>query len=246
VPVLVSVKWATAPTEKEDREEQPLRVIRDRQLQPTSPAALAKSGVLFALVSGPAKSSEFIGGIRKAIDNGLSSDDALRAVTISPARILGIDRQLGTIEKGKIANVVVSDKPIFAKEAKVTHVFVDGREAKVPTEDEKKKSAAGAGETGPLDGTWSISVRTNEGDVSFSMTMHVEDGKISGTYSSDRGSGNIRNGSFDGTTAEFAISAKGKGENDEWLFHGTLSGSTLSGTVTTTLGTLQFTGSKGK
>src|SRR5258706_7840117 len=61
-PVLVSVKWPTPPTEKEDREEQPLRVIRDRQLEPTSPSALAKSGVLFALVTGPAKSGDYLGG----------------------------------------------------------------------------------------------------------------------------------------------------------------------------------------
>jgi hypothetical protein len=246
VPVLVSVHWATAPSDKEDREEQPLRMIRDRQMQPTSPAALAKSGVLFALVSGPAKTSEFLGGIRKAIENGLTADDALRATTINPARILGIDRQLGTIEKGKIANVVVSDKPIFTKESKLTHIFVDGREAKLPSEEDKKKGAATAGETGPLDGTWSMSVRTPDGDVSFSMTLRVENGKITGSYSSDRGSGDVRNGTFDGTTAEFSVTARAKAETDEWLFHGTLSGSSMSGTVTTTLGTFQFTGSKGK
>ena len=84
-PVLVSTKWPVAPTSKEDREEQPLRVIRDRQLAPTTPAALAKSGVLFALVSGAGKTSDYFPGIRKAIDNGLSADDALRATTINPA-----------------------------------------------------------------------------------------------------------------------------------------------------------------
>src|SRR5436190_4256987 len=66
IPVLVSVKWPVAPTSKEDREEQPLRAIRDRQLSPTSPAVLAKSGVLFALVSGAAKSGDYMAGIRKA------------------------------------------------------------------------------------------------------------------------------------------------------------------------------------
>src|SRR5262245_20540323 len=55
VPVLVSVKWPVPPEEKDDRPEQPLRVIRDRQLAPTSPSVLAKSGVPFALVSGTAK-----------------------------------------------------------------------------------------------------------------------------------------------------------------------------------------------
>lgn len=243
-PVLISVHWPLAPTDKEEREEQPLRLIRERQLAPTSPSVLAKSGVLFALVSGPAKTGEYIGGIRKAIENGLSSDDALRATTINPARILGVDRQLGSIERGKIANLVVSDKAIFEKEAKVKRVFVDGREVRLPSDE--KKAGGGAGGTGPLEGTWNLSVRATEGEIAFTMTFHVEEGKVSGSYSSDRGSGDIRGGSFDGTTVDFTISARGKGEQEDWVFHGTVGDGTLSGTVATALGTLPFTGSKGK
>ncbi len=254
-PVLVSVHWAVAPTDKEDREEQPLRVIRERQLEPTTPSVLAKSGVLFALVTGPGKTGEYLSGIRKAIENGLSADDALRATTLNPARILGVDRQLGSLERGKIANVVLSDKGIFDKDAKVKRVFIDGREVRLPSEEEKAAQAkrgggggsgGGGAATGPLDGTWHLTVRATDGDVSFTMTFHVEDGKVSGTYSSDRGSGDIRNGSFDGSVAEFTIGARGKGEQEDWVFHGTLSDGKLAGTVATTQGTLQFTGSKGQ
>jgi hypothetical protein len=244
-PVLISVHWAAAPAEKEDREEQPLRLIRDRQLAPASPSVLAKSGVLFALVSGSGKTSEYLGGVLKAIENGLSNDDALRATTINPARILGVDRQLGSLERGKIANVVISDKGIFVKDAKVKRVFIDGREVRLPS-DEEKKGAKDGTTAGPLDGTWHISTRTSEGEISLTMTFHVEDGKITGSYSSDRGSGDIRNGSFDGTTADFTISAKGKAEQEDWVFHGTLAGGKLSGTVSTAEGTFPFTGSKGQ
>jgi len=244
-PVLVSTKWATAPAAKEDREEQPLRVIRDRQLQPTTPAVLAKNGVLFALVSGPGKTGDYFPGIRKAIDNGLSADEALRATTINPAKILGIDRQLGSIDRGKIANIVVTDKPIFDKEAKVKHIFVDGREAKVPAEDEKKKSSAAAPSTGSgVDGTWSFVVKATSGDVNITATLHVENGQISGTFSGDRGSGDIGNGTFDGTTVQFSIAAGGKEEAGDWVFHGTLHGANMDGTVSTTLGTFPFTGSR--
>lgn len=244
-PVLVSTKWATAPASKEDREEQPLRVIRDRQLQPTTPAVLAKSGVLFALVSGPGKTSDYFAGIRKAIENGLSADDALRATTINPAKILGIDRQLGSLDRGKIANIVITDKPIFDKESKVKQIFVDGREAKVPAEDEKKKPAAATPSTGTgLDGTWSFVVKATSGDVSISATLHVENGQISGTYSGDRGARDIGNGTFDGTTVQFSIAGGGKEDAGDWVFHGTLHGSNMDGTVSTTLGTFPFTGSR--
>lgn len=243
IPVLVSVKWPVAPSDKQDREDQPLRVIRDRQLAPTSPAALSKSGVQFALVSGAAKTGDFIPGIRKAIANGLSADDALRATTIAPARIFGIDRQLGSLERGKIANVVVSDKPIFEEKAKVTRVFVDGREIRLPADD--KKPAEGA--ASPIDGTWNLTVGAAQGNVSITVTLRAEDGKLTGTYSGDRGSGDIRSGSFDGTGFDFTISASAQGEEAaDWVFDGTLSGDTMQGKVTTNLGTLDFSGSRSR
>ncbi|HXA18316.1 MAG TPA: amidohydrolase family protein [Thermoanaerobaculia bacterium] len=244
-PLLVSTKWPVAPTSKEDREEQPLRVIRDRQLAPTTPAVLAKSGVLFALVSGAGKTGDYLPGIRKAIENGLSADDALKATTLNPAKILGIDRQLGSLEHGKIANLVITDKPIFDKESKVKRIFVDGREAKVPAEDEKKKTggAATTATTG-VDGSWSFVVKSTAGDVSISAMLHVENGQISGTFSGDRGAGDIGNGTFDGTTVQFSIAGRGKEEAGDWVFHGTLHGANMEGTVSTTLGTFPFTGSR--
>ncbi|HEY8132315.1 MAG TPA: amidohydrolase family protein, partial [Thermoanaerobaculia bacterium] len=230
IPVFVSVKWPIAPTNKDDREEQPLRIIRDRQLAPTTPAVLAKNGITFALVSGAGKTSGFIPGIRKAIDNGLSADDALRAVTIAPARILGFDRQLGTLEKGKIANVVVTDKPIFVKEAKVKQVFVDGRESKLPTEEERAQRAEA---TSPVEGTWNLTVKTPQGDVSIIATLHLESGHLTGTFSGDVGSGDIRGGTVDGATVEFTITARTQAETSDWVFHGTLRDSTMEGTVST-------------
>jgi imidazolonepropionase-like amidohydrolase len=242
VPLFVSVNWPKPPAEKDDREEQPLRVIRDRQLAPTTPAALARSGATFALVSGGAKSADFAGGVRKAMDNGLSADDALRATTIWPARILGIDRQLGSLERGKIANVVVTDKPIFAKDRQVKRLLIDGREVRVTPAAEKKK----AGAASAIDGTWTLSVRSAQGDVAITATLHGENGTVTGTYSGDRGSGEIRNGSFDGTTVELTITAGSGAESGDWVFHGTVSGTSMTGTVSTNLGSFQFTGSKAK
>jgi imidazolonepropionase-like amidohydrolase len=249
VPVLVSVKWATAPTDKDDREEQPLRVIRERQLGPTTPAALQRNGVSFALVSGPGKTADYLPGIRKAIENGLSADDALRATTLWPARIFGVDRQLGTLERGKIANVIVSDKPLFEKDAKVKRVFVDGREIRLPADEKKngEKDSAATPSASPIDGSWAITVRAAQGNVSIQMTLRAEDGKLSGTYSGDRGSGDIRGGSLDGNKVEVTIAAQSEGaEASDWVFRGTLDGDSISGTVTTTLGSFEFSGSRSK
>ncbi|HEX8618354.1 MAG TPA: amidohydrolase family protein, partial [Thermoanaerobaculia bacterium] len=250
VPVLVSVKWPAAPTDETDREDQPLRVIRDRQLAPTSPAALAKNGVTFALVSGGAKSGDFLPGIRKAVDNGLSPEDALRATTLAPARIFGVDRQLGSLDRGKIANIIVTDKPLFQKEAKVTRVFVDGREVRLPAEEKKSDAAtaATAAAATPIDGTWALTIRAPQGNVSMQVTLRAESGRITGTFSGERGSGDIRPGAFDGTAFDFAISANAQNEAEasDWVFRGTVAGDTMNGTVGTTIGNFEFSGSRSK
>ena len=121
----------------------------------------------------------------------------------------------------------------------MTHVLIDGRETKLGT------PPAPAGAT-PLDGTWRMSVKSSSGDVSITATLHVEDSRVIGTYSGDRGSGDVRNGSFDGTTVEFTIAAKSETESNDWVFHGTVSGTNMTGTVSTNLGTFQFSGSKGQ
>ena len=64
--------------------------------------------------------------MKKAIDDGLSREDAVRALTLSPAEIYGVADRLGSIEKGKIANLVVTRGEIFDDRTKVEMVFVDG------------------------------------------------------------------------------------------------------------------------
>lgn len=89
-----------------------------------NPGALHKEGIRFALVS--AFANDFLGGIRKAVDRGLPRDVALRAVTLTPAEILGVADRLGSLDKGKIANVVVWSGEPLTREARVKMVFVDG------------------------------------------------------------------------------------------------------------------------
>jgi imidazolonepropionase-like amidohydrolase len=242
VPVLVSVRWPVAPADKDDRAEQPLRVIRERQLAPTTPAALRRAGVQFALVSGSGKAGDFLPGIRKAIREGLSAEDALQATTLAPARIFGVDRQLGTLERGKIANLVITDLPLFDEKSKVKTVLVDGREIRLPADEKAAPKEAAT----PIDGTWAISVRAPQGSVSMQVTLRAEDGKLSGTFSGDRGSGDIRGGTFEGTTFEFTISANAQNEAEasDWVFSGTVDGNAIRGSVATTLGNFEFSGSK--
>jgi imidazolonepropionase-like amidohydrolase len=67
-----------------------------------------------------------------AVAYGMSWDDALRAVTLVPARFLGIADRYGSLEAGKVANVVVWSGDPFEFGTRAEHVFVRGREIVAP------------------------------------------------------------------------------------------------------------------
>jgi hypothetical protein len=127
--VLLSLKWPTAPARSADAEDSDtLRVLEERDKAATAPAALQRAGVKFALYSdGVDAPRDFQRAVKKAIDNGLSREDALRALTLSPAEIYGVADRVGSIEKGKIANLVLTKGDIFENSTTVVMVFVDGK-----------------------------------------------------------------------------------------------------------------------
>lgn len=64
--------------------------------------------------------------LREAIELGLPVDDALAVLTMDAARLLGVSDRLGSIDKGKLANLTVTSGPIDDKESVVRHVFIEG------------------------------------------------------------------------------------------------------------------------
>jgi hypothetical protein len=90
---------------------------------------LAKAGVPFAFSSGGfqfARDVPFQAG--RAVAWGLSKDDAIKALTLDAARILGVDSQVGSIEAGKVANlVVISGDPLEVR-SQIRHVVIAGRD----------------------------------------------------------------------------------------------------------------------
>ncbi len=130
VPVLLSLKWPTPPARTPDGDDsnETLRTLIERDQAPSAPAALQKAGVKFALYSdGTDAPRDFQRAVKKAIDAGLSRDEALRALTLSPAEIYGISDRVGSIEKGKIANLLITKGEIFDDRTQVVMVFVDGK-----------------------------------------------------------------------------------------------------------------------
>jgi imidazolonepropionase-like amidohydrolase len=94
---------------------------------PENPARLHAAGVQIALTSHGLESGDsFLSAVRVAVRRGLSPDDALRAITEFPARLLEIDRWVGSLEPGKLAHFVLTDGPLFDKPTRVLETWVDG------------------------------------------------------------------------------------------------------------------------
>ncbi len=105
-----------------------LAQMKHWELAPTNPARLATAGVPFALTTnGLQKKEDFMGNIRKAIENGLSEADALKALTYVPAGLANSLNELGTLDKGKIANFIIASGNIFEEKTKIHHNWVGGK-----------------------------------------------------------------------------------------------------------------------
>jgi amidohydrolase family protein len=105
-----------------------LAQLKAQQNAPKIPAALAQSSIPFAFTSEDLPAPvEFVRNAGRTVkEGGLPADAALRALTIDAARIAGAADRIGSLEKGKIANVVVTQGDLLDG-GTVRHVFIDGR-----------------------------------------------------------------------------------------------------------------------
>jgi imidazolonepropionase-like amidohydrolase len=125
----------------------------------TTPGVLQKAGVLFALATFDSSDSRNLPyEIGNAVSYGLGHDDAIKAITLNPARIFGLDKQLGTLEAGKIANLIVTTGDPLEIQTQVKYLFINGRPASLDNRHlnlyEKWRSrplpAPGAGSKAPV------------------------------------------------------------------------------------------------
>jgi imidazolonepropionase-like amidohydrolase len=102
--------------------------LKGWELAPTNPGILEKAGVKFALTTyGLETPKDFWSNIQQAITNGLTEKQALMAVTEIPATMLGINDKVGSIEKGKLANFLITSDNIFKTGNIIFENWVQGK-----------------------------------------------------------------------------------------------------------------------
>jgi imidazolonepropionase-like amidohydrolase len=126
--VIYNINYPTRSRALPPDADESIVVLRIRANAPRVPAALQKAGVTFGFSgSGLREPREFVRNVGRAVREGLPADAALRAMTADAARIAGVGDRLGTLEKGRIANLLVTEGDLFDERMKIKHVFVDGR-----------------------------------------------------------------------------------------------------------------------
>jgi len=231
VPVLLSLnlpRRTTAASAEADPE--PMRVLRERVEAQATAGKLAKAGVRFGFESGSITNiSDLMANVNRNLENGLQQADALRAFTIWPAEILGVQNQLGSIEVGKIANLTVTRGDLFDRNVRVAHVFIDGHpvDLRPPT----TGGGPGAGRNS-LSGAWSVNVNLGEGDRTMTLTLQQEGERLSGSIAGALGTGEISNASASNTgEVHFTVTVNVEGQTKEATFTGRLANNEIRGNV---------------
>ncbi|MDN3665684.1 amidohydrolase family protein [Algibacter miyuki] len=97
--------------------------------EPTNPKVFAENNIDFALTTHTLKSpSEFKDKLIQAIDNGLSKEKALEALTTIPAKLLGLPSEIGTLTNGAYANFLITSGDVFDKKTKLFENWVQGEQ----------------------------------------------------------------------------------------------------------------------
>ena len=115
-----------------------LTELKNWELAPSNPAALANANIKFLLsTSDLKKPSEFLNNLRKAVKYGLSEESALTALTETPATILGVKDQMGSLKKGMRANFIICSGNIFKEEsATILSTWIDGKSYAITSQNE--------------------------------------------------------------------------------------------------------------
>jgi imidazolonepropionase-like amidohydrolase len=137
-----------------------LNDMKHWELAPTGPAAFEKAGIPFCLTTADLSNvSAFTRNLQKAREYGLSDAAALEALTRTPARMLGIDDKVGSLEVGKLANFLVTNGPLFNEKTLLLQNWIQGIKYTI------KEDAAAA------NGSYQLIVNTASGKETYQLEM---------------------------------------------------------------------------
>ena len=148
-----------------------LNELKHWELAPSNAARLHDAGVPVAFTAhGLRDPGAFLSGVRRAVEAGLPEEVALRALTSNPASWLGMSDQLGSLRQGSVANVLVTDGPLFATSTHLVEHYVGGNPT--PMRDRHPLDLSGSYNVNVDDSVYVLSVQGEPGKWKASWTVN--------------------------------------------------------------------------
>ena len=138
---------------------------------PTNPKEIANAGIKFAFTSSDLKNiKDFLPNIRKAVQYGLSPERALAALTTIPAQLINQKEKIGELKKGALANLIITNGPLFDKETEIEQNWVQGQQHIIKP---KPKTS--------IDGEYALNIK----DTSYKLVLSKSESKIDAKITQD-------------------------------------------------------------
>ena len=190
--VLMSLNLPDEPEISEDKEKTDEVAQLEQRRQDAYDQFLSQysefneAGISYGFSTMGTTSSKIKGNLEKLVASGLSEDAALAALTTDAAELLGIGDITGTLDPGKIGNVVVTTAPYFQEDSKVKYVFVDGKKYEFDTS-ESASSEVSEEAADVLMGSWDYAINTPQGEQTGQWIFSNEGGSLAGLMTSNDG-----------------------------------------------------------
>jgi len=219
----INFKSAPKVANSQDALSYSTRKLKHWIMAPKNPGILAEANIPFAFTSdGLKKKSDFRKILINMVHNhGLSKESALNALTIAPAKKLGLENKLGKISEGFFANLIILNGDYFDENSKIESIWIAGEEKQLHKEAESN-----------FKGKWSFIGLGNSGELSFSKKGGKLDfGQITIT---------LKNVNFNRKQVSFTASLDTLGYLGISQFIGNIENDLLSGNVTFSNGNIEF------
>ncbi|MBV9961544.1 MAG: amidohydrolase family protein [Parafilimonas sp.] len=150
-----------------------LSTMKHWEMAPLEPGIFDKAGLNFALTSNGTEASSFLSNLRKAIENGLSEDKALDALTKTPATLIGVYDKVGSIDAGKLADFIITTGPVFDEKTIFLQNWIQGKEFLLTNNG-----------WNDYRGNYKLSIKQNNNNKQYDVAVDGKPGKLSATIKS--------------------------------------------------------------
>jgi len=197
----------------------------EKQIYPSKIADFIKTRKNIVLTPPASDYSKFHDNIKELIKRGVEPKMIINALTINPAKILGVSDFIGKIEKGLLANLIITEGELFKEKSKIKKVFVEGKLF------DFSKMKKGEKPVADLTGNWLVRISGPMGNFDLKMKLVQEGNYLEGKLTSAMGVIEIEEGNISGKQVVITASAPIGGQSTAIYIEGEYDEGKIKGTV---------------